>query len=142
LEFEPDVYQPYYILREHVIDRIYDQNVGYWEANLRGLAHPGRMDRAELLVNYLGVSESQIAKAADRLFADGKYAMAADLIETAEPKFPNSQPLQRAKRFAYLKLMEKNQNTDPFKFIIYSGRIGEQTPQINPEKVKTLGARR
>jgi len=26
--------------------------------------------------------------------------------------------------------MEKNQNTDPFKFIIYSGKIGEQTPQM------------
>ena len=116
-----------------MIDRIYDQNVGYWEANLQGLAHPGRMDRAELLVDYLGLSEAQIVKAADRLAADGKYAMAADLIESAEAKFPGSDSVKRAKRFAYLKLMEKNQNTDPFKFIIYSGKIGEQTPQINAE---------
>src|SRR4030095_310610 len=111
---QPDSYQPYYILREHVIDRIYDQNVGYWEANLRGLAHLGRTDCADLLVNYLGVSEAQIVKAADRLDADGKYAMAADLMESAEIKFPNSNPVRRAKRFAYLKLMERNQNTDPF----------------------------
>ena len=41
---------------------------------------------------------------------------------------------QTAKRLAYLKLMEKNQNTDPFKFIIYSGRIREQTPQINAQQ--------
>jgi len=27
--------------------------------------------------------------------------------------------------------MEKHQNTDPFKFIIYSGKIREQTPQMN-----------
>jgi glyoxylase-like metal-dependent hydrolase (beta-lactamase superfamily II) len=133
LASQPDVYQPYYILREHVIDRVYDQSVGYWEANLQGLAHPGRMDRAELLVNYLGLSDTQIAKAADRLGADGKYAMAAELIESAEAKFPGSEPLKRAKRFAYLKLMEKNQNTDPFKFIIYSAKIGEQTPQIKRE---------
>jgi hypothetical protein len=26
---------------------------------------------------------------------------------------------------------------DPFKFIIYSGRIGEQTPQINSENVES-----
>jgi hypothetical protein len=26
--------------------------------------------------------------------------------------------------------MEKNQNIDPFKFIIYSGKISEQTPQM------------
>ena len=131
---QPDAYQPYYILREHVIDRIYDQNVGYWEANLQGLAHPGRADRAELLVDYLGLSEAQIVKAANRLATDGKYEMAADLIESAEAKFPGSDSLKRVKRFVYLKLMEKNQNTDPFKFIIYSGRIGEQTPQINPGK--------
>jgi len=128
---QPDAYQPYFILREHVIDRIYDQHVGYWEANLQGLAHPSRMDHAELLVDYLGLSDSQIAKAADRLAQDGKYEMAAALIDTAEPKFRNSDSLKRAKRFAYLKLIEKNQNTDPFKFIIYSAKIGEQTPQMN-----------
>ena len=131
LAHQPDVYQPYFILREHIIDRIYDQNVGYWEANLRGLAHPSRLDHAELLVDYLGLSENQIVKAADGLAADGKYAMAADMLESAEAKFPASDSVKRAKRFVYLKLMEKNQNTDPFKFIIYSGRIGEQTPQIN-----------
>ena len=107
---QPDAYQPYYILREHVIDRLYDQHVGYWEANLQGLSHPSRADRADLLVEYLGLSEWQIVKAADCLAADGKYAIAAELIETAEPKFPNSEALKRAKRFAYLKLMEKNQN--------------------------------
>jgi hypothetical protein len=32
--------------------------------------------------------------------------------------------------------MEKNQNTDPFKFIIYSTRAGEQTPQVNVEVAK------
>jgi len=133
---QPDVYQPYYILREHVIDRVYDQNVGYWEANLQGLAHPGRMDRAELLVDYLGLSESQIVKSAERLAADGKYAMAAELIESGEAKFPGSNSVKRAKRFVYLKLMEKNQNTDPFKFIIYSAKIGEQTPQINAQHAK------
>lgn len=134
---QPDAYQPYYILREHVIDRLYDQNVGYWEANLQGLSHPSRTDRAQLLVDYLGLSESQIIKAADRLAADGRYAMAADLIESAEVKFPGSDSVKRAKRFAYLKLMEKNQNTDPFKFIIYSGTIGEQTPQINTGSAKS-----
>jgi glyoxylase-like metal-dependent hydrolase (beta-lactamase superfamily II) len=133
---QPEAYQPYYILREHVIDRLYDQHVGYWEANLQGLSHPTQKDRAALLVDYLGLSEAQILKAADRLAADGKYAMAAELIEAAEPKFPQSDALKRAKRLVYLKLMEKNQNTDPFKFIIYSARAGEQTPQINLADVK------
>jgi glyoxylase-like metal-dependent hydrolase (beta-lactamase superfamily II) len=133
---QPDAYQPYLILREHVVDRLYDQNVGYWEANLQGLSHPGRVERAELLADYLGLSETQIVKAADHLSADGKYEMAAELLETAEPKFPKSPSIKHARRFAYLKLMEKNQNTDPFKFIIYSAKAGEQTPQMNAPDVK------
>ena len=136
LATQPDAYQPYYILREHVIDRVYDQNVGYWQADLQGLAHPSRADHAELFVDYLRLSESQLVKAADRLSTDGKYAMAAELLETVEPKFPSSDALKRAKRIVYLKLMEKNQNTDPFKFIIYSSKAGEETPQINPKDVK------
>src|SRR5499427_4342433 len=139
LASQPDAHQPYYIVREHLIDRLYDQHVGYWEANLQGLAHPTRQDRAELLVDYLGLSEAQIVNAADRLSADGRYAMAAELIETAEPKLANSDALKRGKRLAYLKLMERSQNTDPFKFIIYSSKAGEQTPQINGEPPSRAG---
>jgi len=58
----PDVYQPHLILREHVIDRLYDLNVGYWQPDLQGLDHLGRADRAELLVDYLGVSEKQLVR--------------------------------------------------------------------------------
>ena len=39
-----------------------------------------------------------------------------------------------AKRLVYLKLIEKHQNTDPFKFIIYSAKIGEQMPQMPTPK--------
>jgi glyoxylase-like metal-dependent hydrolase (beta-lactamase superfamily II) len=127
---QPDVYQPYFILREHVIDRLYDQNVGYWQPDLQGLDHLGRADRAELLVDYLGLSEKQLAKTVERLVADGKYELAASLLESSGSRFDHSTSVANARRLVYLKLMEKHQNTDPFKFIIYSGKIGEQTPQM------------
>ena len=130
LSSQPDVYQPYLILREHVIDRLYDQNVGYWQTDLQGLDHLGRADRAELLVDYLGISEKQLVKTAERLAADGKYELAASLLESSGGRFDRSESVAHAKRLVYLKLMEKHQNTDPFKFIIYSGKIGEQTPQM------------
>jgi glyoxylase-like metal-dependent hydrolase (beta-lactamase superfamily II) len=126
----PDVYQPYLIMREHVIDRLYDQNVGYWQPDLQGLDHLGRTDRAELLIDYLGVSERQLVKTVERLVADGKCELAASLLESAGNRFDHSTSVASAKRLVYLKLMEKNQNTDPFKFIVYSGKIGEQTPQM------------
>src|SRR5229473_1320031 len=127
---QPDVYQPYFILREHVIDRLYDQNVGYWQSDLQGLDHLGRADRAELLVDYLGLSEKQLVRTVERLAADGKYELAASLLESSGSRFEHSTSVANAKRLVYLKLMEKHQNTDPFKFIIYSGKISEQTPQM------------
>ena len=131
LHGDPDVYLPYFIMREHVIDRLYDQNVGYWQADITGLDHLGRADRADLLVDYLGVSEKQLTNVVQRLVTDGKYELAASLLESSGDKFKNSESVARAKRLVYLKLMEKNQNTDPFKFILYSAKSGEPTPQMS-----------
>ena len=133
LKGRPDVYLPYLILREHVIDRLYDQNVGYWQPNLQGLDHLTRADHAEL-VDYLSVSERQFVKAVERLAADGKYELAASLLESSGDRFDHSSAVANAKRLVYLKLMERNQNTDPFKFILYSGKIAEQTPQMAATK--------
>jgi hypothetical protein len=70
----------------------------------------------------------------ERLTADGKYELAASLLESSGDRFGRSVSVANAKRLVYLKLKEKNQNTDPFKFIIYSGKIGEQTPQMAATK--------
>ncbi len=126
----PEVYLPYLIMREHVIDRLYDQNVGYWQADLQGVDHLCRADRAELLVDYLGLSEKQLTKTVERLVADGKYELAASLLESSRSRFEHSESVAKAERLVYLKLMEKYQNTDPFKFILYSAKIKEQTPQM------------
>ena len=133
LKGDPDAYLPYLLLREHVIDRLYEQNVGYWQADLQGVDHLGRADRAELIVDYLGLSEKQLAKAVERLAADGKYELAASLLDSAGNRFEHSESVAKAERLVYLKLMEKYQNTDPFKFILYSAKIGEQTPQMAPQ---------
>src|SRR5262245_25965313 len=130
LKDQPDVYQPYLIMREHVIDRLYHQNIGYWQPDSQGLEHLTRADQAQLLVDYLGVSESQLVKTVERLTADGKYELAASLLESSGEGFARSAPVTNVKRLVYLKLMEKHQNTDPFKFIIYSAKVGEQTPQM------------
>jgi glyoxylase-like metal-dependent hydrolase (beta-lactamase superfamily II) len=130
LSGEPEVQLAYLVLREHVIDRLYDQNVGYWQPDLQGLEHLTRAEHAELLADYLSVSERQLVKALERLIADGKHELAASLLELSGDRFERSASVANAKRLVYLKLMEKHQNTDAFKFIIYSGKIGEQTPQM------------
>src|ERR1700688_83488 len=130
LSGRPDALLPYLILREHVIDRLYHQNVGYWQADLEGLDHLGDSDRAELLVDYLGLSEKQLVRAVEKMTADAKYELAASLLESSSARFSHTESIAKAERLVYLKLMEKYQNTDPFKYILYSAKIGEQTPAM------------
>ncbi len=130
LNGRPDALLPYLLLREHVIDRLYHQNVGYWQADLEGLDHLGDSDRAELLVDYLGLSERQLVSAAAKIAADGKYELAASLLASASARFGRTESIAKAERLVYLKLMEQYQNTDPFKYILYSAKIGEQTPAL------------
>ena len=61
----------------------------------------------------------------------GKYELAADLLESTGERFASNEPVQRLKHLVYLKLMERNQNFDPFKFIIYSAKAGEQLAAPN-----------
>jgi glyoxylase-like metal-dependent hydrolase (beta-lactamase superfamily II) len=129
-----DALLPYLILREHVIDRLYHQNVGYWQADLEGLDHLGDSDRAELLVDYLGLSEKRLVTAAEKMAADGKYELAASLLAASAARFGRTESIAKAERLVYLKLMEKYQNTDPFKYILYSAKIGEQTPAMAASK--------
>jgi alkyl sulfatase BDS1-like metallo-beta-lactamase superfamily hydrolase len=130
LNGRPDTFLPYLILREHVIDRLYHQNVGYWQADLEGLDHLGDSDRAELFVDYLGLSERQLVIAVDRMTADGKYELAGSLLKASAARFGRTEAITKAERLVYLKLMEKYQNIDPFKYILYSAAIGEQTPAM------------
>jgi glyoxylase-like metal-dependent hydrolase (beta-lactamase superfamily II) len=131
LNGRPDVFLPYLILREHVIDRLFRQNVGYWQANLEGLDHLGGSDYGELLANYLGLSEKQLVNAVYQTAADGKYELAASLLGWSTARFGRTDSIAKAEHLVYEKLMEKYQNTDPFKYILYSAKIGEQTPAMS-----------
>lgn len=125
-----DTALPYLVLREHVIDRIFSQHGGYWQADLQGLDHLGRADQADLLLHYLARSESQILDAARHLLEDGKYELAARLLDACRDRLGQSPAFAAVERTVYLKLMERYQNDDPFKFILYSSRAGMQVPPV------------
>jgi glyoxylase-like metal-dependent hydrolase (beta-lactamase superfamily II) len=134
LAHHPDAHVPYLLLREHVIDRLYDQKVGYWQANLKGITHLSGSDHAEALVDYLGVSEGKLVKGLQRMVNDGKYELAASVLESSRARFGNRESVRKLERLIYLRLMEQYQNHDPFKFLLYSAKAGQQTPQMNPGK--------
>jgi glyoxylase-like metal-dependent hydrolase (beta-lactamase superfamily II) len=131
---DPDLHQPYIVMRENVINRIYDQNVGYWQPDLQGLDHLSQTDRGSILIDYLGVSERQLVKTIERMIADGKYELAATTLEWTKGRFAGSKSLDNVRRLTYLKLIEKYQEFNPFKFIIYSGQIGAQVKQMESKR--------
>jgi hypothetical protein len=62
--------------------------------------------------------------------ADAKYELAASLLKWSTAHFGRTDLFAKAERLVYLKLMEKYQNTDPFKYILYSAKIGGETPTM------------
>ncbi len=129
---EPGAHMPYLVMRENVINRVYDQTVGYWQPDLQGMDFLSRSDRGSMLVDYFGVTERQLSRAVERMIADGKYELAVKALDWARGRFPDSPRLESMERVAYLKLMEKYQQFNPFKFIIYSGKGGLDVPQLTP----------
>ena len=131
---DPDAHLPYLVMRENVINRTYDQHVGYWQPDLQGVDYLSRADRGSILIDYLGVSERQLVKATGRMIAEGKYELAATALEWTRGRFKGSKSLDEVERLTYLKLMEKYQEFNPFKFIIYSAQIGNHTPQMESKQ--------
>ncbi|HET7525516.1 MAG TPA: hypothetical protein VFK10_06195, partial [Burkholderiaceae bacterium] len=132
LERSPSsVHLAYLLLRENLINRLFDQYSGYWRNGLHGLDALTDADRGDALVKYLGLDAGQIASAAERMAADGRHELAAETLRWVQARFDGDPRLQAARRLVYLKLMEKYQEFNPFKLIVYSAEINQALPQIS-----------
>jgi glyoxylase-like metal-dependent hydrolase (beta-lactamase superfamily II) len=129
---DSSVHLAYLVLRENAINRTFDRQSGYWQNGLQGLDNLTDADRGTALVDYLGVNESQLVRAAERLVADGRHELAAALLRWTEPRFAGRAQFEATRKLAYLKLMEKYQAFNPFKFILYAGEIDRPVAPIAP----------
>jgi hypothetical protein len=66
------------------------------------------------------------------MIADGKYELAVSALDWARGRYPESARLESMERLAYLRLTERYQEFNPFKFIVYSGKGGLDLPQMAP----------
>jgi glyoxylase-like metal-dependent hydrolase (beta-lactamase superfamily II) len=129
---DPDMHFLYLVLRENFINRVYDQNVGYWEWDLAGMDHLSAEEHGAALTRYLGLSEPRLAEAVGEMLANGDYHLAARIAGWALTQFPESADLTALRTRAFLKLKEKYQFINPFKLIVYSEVAGDETPQLEP----------
>ena len=135
------VHLAYLVMRENIINRVFDQHSGYWQNGLQGLDALTDADHGAALVDYLGLGEAQIVAATQRMISDGHHELAAATLRAARARLPSSQPLRDAEHVAYLKLMEKYQQFNPFKFIVYGGQIDQATQQMSPRFDADSGVR-
>ena len=118
------------VMREHVIDRLYDQSVGYWEADLTGLDHLGAEDYGALLADYLDLSDTALASALERMIERGDHHLAERVARWGRASYPDSERLAAVQQDAALRLKGKYQSINPFKFILYSELANDPTPQL------------
>lgn len=126
------VHLAYLVLRENLINRLFDQDSGYWQNGLQGLDALSDADHGAVFVDYLALGESQILDATERMVADGRHELAAATLRWAQARLPASPRLCQVHELVYLKLMEKYQEFNPFKFILYAAQIGQATAQMPP----------
>lgn len=129
LEKSPSsVHVAYFVIRENMINRLFKQHTGYWHG-MRGLDVLTDADHGIALVDYLGVTEAQLARAVEKMLADGRHDLAADTLRRAQTRL-TSPRLEALRRDTYLKLMEQYQQHNPFKFILYAAQAEQTVPRI------------
>lgn len=126
-----EVHLAYLVIRENMINRLFQQSSGYWQNGLHGLDALTDADHGAALADYLDLSDTQLAAATERMIRDGRHELAERYIRWGHARFPDSPRLNASRRLTYLKLMDKYQEFNPFKLIVYGGEIHQPVGQIN-----------
>ena len=126
LREHPAAVLPYLAIRDHFTERLYHQRTGYWQPDGNGLEPTTAAEHAAALDLLAGGRQEQFEAAAATLIGQGDHALALQIIEPGLLRHPTSTALDGLRRTALLRLMEQNQQLDPFKFLIYAELAGAE----------------
>lgn len=124
---------PYLVLRDTFIQRLYAEHAGYWESNGQGIDHFTQAEWAAALDVLGGGSDAAFARAVDELNARGDAALALQIAEFGMVRHPESAALQKGRERAYVLLRQIYSQTNPFRFIVYSERAGQNLPEMDTQ---------
>ena len=117
---------PYLVTRDHFTERLYHQRTGYWQPDLRGLEPATAAEHAAALDLLAAGRDEPFAAAAATLIGQGDHALALQIIQPGLLRHPASATLAGLRGTALHRLMEADQQTDPFKFLIYAELAGAE----------------
>jgi hypothetical protein len=85
---------------------------------------------AHLLGDYLGISKEKFIKSISKLLSEGHYDAALKLSAWGVTQYPDSDKLKTLRVNSLNGLRNKYQNTNPFKFLIYSESMQSPVPPM------------
>jgi glyoxylase-like metal-dependent hydrolase (beta-lactamase superfamily II) len=126
----PGAVVPYLAIREHFVQRLYQQHTGYWQPDGQGLEPIGPADRAAALDLLAGGKPEQFAAAAETLLEQRDTALALEIASAGLLRHPERKDLARLRKQALYRLMERHQLMDPFRFLIYAELAGVELEPV------------
>jgi glyoxylase-like metal-dependent hydrolase (beta-lactamase superfamily II) len=141
LRAAPAAVQPYLVVRDTFVQRLYAEHAGYWQANGDGIDAFTRGEWAAALDAMGGGSDAAFARAADQLEGRGDAALALRIAELGLARYPSSAALARSRARALTTLREIYSQTNPFRFIVYSEFAGRGLDPVAPPAAATPVAR-
>jgi hypothetical protein len=138
----PAAVQPYLTVRDTLIQRVYAEHAGIWQADGDGMDHFTRAEWAAAIDLVGGGGDLAFARAVDELVRRGDAALALHIAEFGLARYPASAALQRGRGEALRTLRELTSQTNPFRFIIYSEWAGRTLSPVEiPDPVPSAAAR-
>ena len=126
LRGHPSAVGPYLVIRDNFAARLYHQRTGYWLPDGQGLEPLTAAERAAALDLLAGEAEEPFVTAAATLIGQGDHALALDIITPGLLRHPASAALAELRLTALHRLMERYQQTDPFRFLIDAELAGAE----------------
>jgi hypothetical protein len=122
---DPDVTMGYVAARDNVIARVVAEMAGIWREDRTGQSPEGMdtittVERAHMLSDYFGLSETQVIRGLKRMIAEGDNSLALQMSVAAEQAFGATPGITAVKEHAVDRLRSISQFTDPFSFTTYS----------------------
>jgi glyoxylase-like metal-dependent hydrolase (beta-lactamase superfamily II) len=128
LRESPGTVLPYLAIRDNLVKRVHHQRTGYWKSGGEGIEHFTPAEWAHAL-DLLGRGrEDAFTSTAAELLESGDEAIALKIADYGLLRYPASDPLTALRRTILYRLVDRNQQLDPFKFIYYAGLAGLELP--------------
>ncbi|QIQ06053.1 MBL fold metallo-hydrolase [Streptomyces liangshanensis] len=130
LRSHPASVLPYILLRDNVVRRVQRQHTGYWQPDLDSVDPVSPKEWTAVLELLSGGKADVYTDTIETLLERDDLAPALRVADAALQSHPGSATLAELRRRTLLRLVERHQQTAPFKFVVYSELADLSVPEM------------